>query len=147
MHCRIVGSALVIACLVLLGCGRSGPTLVKAGGRVTWHDQPVAQAIVSVMAPGRPGVGRTDDDGRFTLSSFESEDGVSPGTYKVTIIPHSLPLGAAAVAAELNAGGAHPTEKAPGETFPSRYWDMETSGLEAKIEAGGKNDFEFKLTD
>src|SRR5690606_8125533 len=62
---------------ILLGCGSPGtaPT-VPVEGTLLHNGKPATAArIVFTPASGRPAVGNTDEQGRFTLSTFAPDDG------------------------------------------------------------------------
>jgi hypothetical protein len=61
---------------------------VPVSGYVTLDGKPLAGAAVQfhpASSGGRPAVGRTDEEGHFSLTTIKPEDGVLPGTYKVTV--------------------------------------------------------------
>src|SRR5207237_8702223 len=69
----------------LAGCYR-GPALVSARGIVKYKNAPIPGADV-VLVPdgdGQPAIGRTDDQGQFTLNT-NGRKGALVGTYKVSI--------------------------------------------------------------
>ena len=67
-----------------LGCG-SG--LGQVSGTVSQGGRPLADAWVEFhpASGGRPGVGRTDGSGGYTLEYPSSIGGAAPGSYKVKI--------------------------------------------------------------
>jgi hypothetical protein len=81
---------LLTACVA--GCGgESGPLPVHpVSGQVTFNGKPLAGAQV-VFVPTHPEkvsvrpTGRTDQDGRFELTSFVARDGAPEGTYAVIV--------------------------------------------------------------
>ncbi len=83
-----VGGLLLLAS----GCGgTSGPELANVTGTVTLDDKPLADAAV-VFAPEaqgdeqvRPALGRTDQNGKYSLGYSSSRSGARPGKYKVSI--------------------------------------------------------------
>ena len=79
---------ILAATLFATGTGCGGH-LVKVQGTVTLDGQPLEGATVMfipVDGVGKPGVGATDQDGVFELSSSNKpQDGVAPGDYKVVI--------------------------------------------------------------
>ena len=80
---------LLIAAL-FVGCSgqEEGPRTVPAKGVITLDGEPVnGAAIVFVTTDGSyPASGQSDEDGRFSLNSFEYKDGAVPGTYMVSIV-------------------------------------------------------------
>lgn len=72
--------------VVAAGCGGGRPGLVPVSGVVTIDGQPVTAGQVSLMPKGkRSAIGRLDEKGRFTLSSYELGDGAPIGTHLVTV--------------------------------------------------------------
>ena len=84
-------AACVLAGCLVLGCSR-GPSLVPVSGTVTVDGKPL-QAGAVLVAPmgGRAAGGRIGADGRFTLSTWQPEDGVVAGSHRVEVIA-SKPL-------------------------------------------------------
>jgi hypothetical protein len=70
---------------VLAGCGR-GPKLIKAGGIVKYKNAviPGADLVFVPDGDGPTAIGKTDDQGRFTLNTG-GQPGAMVGAYKVAI--------------------------------------------------------------
>jgi len=119
----------------LVGCGQS--ETVEVTGTVTLNGQPADQAEVMFNPKaGRLATGVTDSSGKFKLSTAKPDDGALPGEYVVTLgeyyppdKPPALPRG----------GGQLPSR------FPQQYGDPARSPLTAKVERGGKNEFQFDV--
>ena len=79
--------------LLLAGCGPGGVETIRVEGQLTYEggEFPVAGVIyllpTSVPAglPMRPASGTFEADGRFTVTSFRSGDGLVPGTYTARV--------------------------------------------------------------
>src|SRR6266481_2084761 len=77
-------------CAVILttaGCGGlSKPIKVK--GIVTLDGKPLPGATVTFtpLAEGHVASGRTDQDGSFRLTTFQTDDGALAGSYKVVVV-------------------------------------------------------------
>jgi hypothetical protein len=142
MRPATIGSCLATLLLTLLGCGNPGisPTF-EVTGKVTYKGQPV-DGVKVVFTPdsGRPATGTTDSEGRFTLSTYKTDDGAVPGTHKVAIVPVSA--GEAPPMPDTPEAERASPPKAP---FPSRYCNPESSGLTATVESDGQNDFTFDM--
>jgi hypothetical protein len=84
---RWLETALVAGLVLLLaGCGR-GVTLVPVAGVVKVDGKPLQGGAITVApADGRPASAVIGPDGRFTLSTFEPGDGVTPGRHQVTVV-------------------------------------------------------------
>ncbi|WP_417381336.1 carboxypeptidase-like regulatory domain-containing protein [Gimesia sp.] len=73
------------------GCGGGGgedlPETVAVSGVVTYQGKPVTDAsIMFYPLQGRkPATGRSDTTGKFTLRTFEKDDGALPGEHQVTV--------------------------------------------------------------
>lgn len=79
----------------LSGCGSGRPKLVKVSGQVFVDGQPLAAGVpgfIQVVPEGtRPATGNIDPQtGRFSLTTFEPDDGCVPGTHKVAIILRAM---------------------------------------------------------
>lgn len=145
--------ALVSLGMVALGgCGKSGdpnrPKTVKAGGVVLYNGQPVEGATVTLMpmdSGPRGAVGTTNAQGRFSLTSFDPNDGAVPGKYYVGIskvVLESAPAGQSGPGGEQD-----PEAKVAKDLLPLKYKVPQQSGLTAEITASGPNDLKFELTD
>jgi hypothetical protein len=90
------GPWLVIAVLLLgtVGCSGGGEHgVAPAGGTVTLDGQPVPELVVTFTPqattggsnPGKSATGRTDAEGKFTLSTYTMGDGAIVGNHQVTV--------------------------------------------------------------
>ncbi len=84
-RCRLRGSAhILIASMIVLavpGCGKH--ELLDLTATVYLDGQPLEGACVTLV---RPGSGTTDSEGIATFTTFVSDDGVLPGSYKAIVI-------------------------------------------------------------
>jgi hypothetical protein len=166
---ELVAATAVVA--MITGCSGGGSSdTVKVTGVIKYNGAAVAGAAVSFSptGSGNAAAGRTDKEGKFTLTTFESEDGALPGDYTVTVSKAPVEQtstvqvtaedpGAAYAAAEARGAdlsgsgevrpGAVAADTAPQDLLPVKYKKVETSGLSAKVEKGKENHFEFDLTD
>ena len=78
---------LLIVCLIFIApsCDR-GPRLVPADGTVKYKNEviPGADVVFVPDGDGQPAIGRTDEQGRFTLLT-SGRPGAMTGAYKVSI--------------------------------------------------------------
>ena len=119
-----------------IGCGGgSEKGLVPVSGVVTldggpWPKEgqiifsPVAQSA-SNSAEFRPGVGKFGTDGNFSVTSYQENDGLYPGTYKVAVACWAEPPG-------MDANGRMVGKNA----VPEKYQQGDTSGLTFEVKPG-----------
>lgn len=133
-----VGILFVVALVV--GCSQAGsaPTS-KVTGTITHKGTPLAGVSVTFTPDeGRPGTGTTDAQGRYSITTFQLNDGAVPGRHRVTVAP----------------GGETPMPQSPQEAaqgpaapFASKYMQLDKTDLTAQVESGKSNQFDFDLTD
>src|SRR5687767_3415954 len=77
------GAGLLLVAIASAGCG-GGPKFVKAGGTVKYKDKPIPGADIIMMsdASSSPSLARTDDQGRFTVTT-DGKPGALVGSYRV----------------------------------------------------------------
>jgi len=150
---RCIPAVFLVVLAAILGCGRTGsdgPKTVKAGGKVTLDGAAVGGADVSFSPAakgGRAAIGKTDAQGRFTLAIAGGSGGVVPGDYRVGISKEKTEGAMTPEQAQehfAKTGQGPPPAKVTNE-LPDKYKDPANSGLTAKVEAGGTNDFPFDL--
>ena len=88
-------AAFVCLASLSVGCGGDELDTVPISGIVTCQGKPVPNAQVMFNPQeipgqdpsdlGRPAIGLTDEQGRFTLSTYGSEDGVIAGRHAVSV--------------------------------------------------------------
>jgi hypothetical protein len=159
MSRRILPAVAVLAVcglgLLPAGCGsrKDRPVLARVSGTVTYNGKPLPKATV-VFYPEQQGIrsamGATDEQGGFTLWTYDPGDGAPVGKHKVTVTLRGPPE-----KAEL-----HPSVKGKGfgeayydqvaatgkPLIPEKYFTTQTSGLIADVQAGRQNTFDFALT-
>ena len=125
----------LLVAIGVVGCGPSRPATTRVTGTVTMNGQPVADADINfIPAAGRPASGRTDADGRFSLTTFVPGDGVQPGEHVVTVIKQVAKEGTTADIYQEHV-----------DLLPPQYGSLQTSPLRATVEAGGSHDLTFDL--
>src|SRR5690606_36287931 len=108
-----------------------------------YKGQPVEGATVVFNSPtaNRGAYGGTDAKGRFSLTTFERDDGAVAGPQQVRITKTEV----------VQPRPADPEAPLPParetSSLPSKYADFQTSRLTAEVKPSGDNHFEFKLTD
>ena len=123
-----------------VGCGP--PQMGPVSGLVTFRGKPVPMAVVCFQPERRPmGVGVTDNDGRYRLSSKARFDGAFGGRHAVTIRPWQLAVGQE----PLDPAYTPPPEDR--SDIPEKYRLPYTSPLSAEVVAGRDNTVDFELVD
>lgn len=158
MASRVLFCLLLALCTLLLpGCsgGDDHPATFPVSGTVTFKGQPVVGAQVSFMGQGvsRAATGTTDDQGKYQLTTFKTNDGAVVGKHVVTISKAATTGGGGDMSAEepSAAYGAAMTAAATGGQaaddggIPARYGMPTTSKLEAPVTEAGPNEFDFDL--
>jgi len=138
-RCGLISTPSWVLVLLLLasvaGCGPARPATTRVSGLVSFKGAPVAEAYVNfIPADGRPASGRTDAEGRFSLSTFVPGDGVLPGEHVVTVSKQ--------VASKSNPDDIYQNYV---DLLPPQYGSLRTSPLRATVEAGGSHDLTFDL--
>jgi hypothetical protein len=112
--CLILGTGVI----ALVGCWDSRPQRVPVSGVVTIDGQPLTRGNIKfVPEGGRPSAGKIGQDGRFTLTCYDGNDGAIPGTHRVQVAANRV------------------ISDSKIEWFaPPDYADFRTSGLEYQIE-------------
>ena len=123
-----VSTVLVIFSLTLtVGCEGSvdRPKTIPVFGKVTWNGEPLpmgrVQFVPSDSKKCRPAVGDIDKEGNYQLMTFQPDDGVMPGSYKIFV--------------DAKKEGDPNNLKTKGgiPILPRKYYDANNSGLTASI--------------
>ena len=126
--------------LLAAAVGCSPPLMGPVSGRVTFQGKPVPMAVVRFQPASRPmGVGVTDNDGRFRLSSKKPFDGAYGGRHVVSIYPWQLAVGQEPLDPAYT---PLPENRAD---IPEKYRAPHTSPLSADVVAGRDNTIDFDL--
>ena len=76
----------VLSVMVLPGCGDGRPERVPVSGQVLIDGEPLGVGFIRLVPENaRPASARIGPDGRFTLGTFEQDDGAVPGTHPVVV--------------------------------------------------------------
>lgn len=153
-----------ILCIPLLGVAIAGcgggvksqrAKVYKVTGTVKYVGSPLIGAIVT-FAPleNQPAaVGRTNDAGEFTLTTYSGGDGAAAGQYKILVMlqvnpdqtpasaSHSMDPSWVPPATSHSAGSA----KTGGSVLPAKYSDLSQTPLAAKVDPNGANQFPLDL--
>ena len=126
---RLLPTACCVILLLLLGCSQKGPQVVPAEGIITFGGGPWPKAgasffVVDSPSPGlpsRPAMGEFDTNGKLTVTTFKTGDGLLPGKYKIGV-----------ECWETAPAMGSPT---PARSYiPDRYRSANTSGLMVTVE-------------
>ena len=122
----LVGAALMIA---FAGCGDGRPPRVPVSGSVLIDGQPLTRGNIKfVPEGGRPSAGSIGEDGKFTLTCYDGNDGAIPGMHRVQVASNRI------------------ISDSKIEWFaPRSYADFRTSGIEVQIQEP-TNDLKIELT-
>ena len=128
---------------VMVGCGHRemGPV----SGTLRYKGTPVPDAVVKFTAQSRPtAIGRTDAEGRYTLTTFPKGDGAYGGSHTIVVIPWmeswiELPDDAQT--------GRKPPPVVPRTDIPDRCRQLSESPLKADVVAGKQNVINLELLD
>lgn len=135
-------SFLILINLIITGCSGDDRGLAPVSGTVLFNGKPLPNAGV-IFTPDedniRVGVGSTDKDGKYRLTSFQINDGAKIGKHTVTIRAYEIPDGPPKAADDItNVRGKMLT--------PFKYARPESSGLTAEV-ARKNNVIDFQLVE
>ncbi len=128
---------------LVVGCSRnledkwskSRPPVFKTTGTVTWNGAPAAGAVVTLHSDSHnlAASGKTDDMGKFALTTWRQGDGAVAGSHKVTISTWIVT--------------GYDGEGTPIETpvMPAKYENPDTSKLTAEVKDRGLNVLSFDV--
>lgn len=120
------------------GCGGNDdlPETASTEGTVSWQGEPVSGATVAFSHKdgGKIASAKTDDNGHYELTTFESFDGAMVGHHSVTIVKR-VPMPPPHISV--------PDAGKP--LIPPKYFAAQTSGLTADVKAGESNVYDFEL--
>lgn len=134
--CRLAIAFAALALVGVTGCGNPGMT--KVSGTVTWRGTPVPDAVVQFVPTSKPGAGgRTDAEGRFSLTTLKPGDGAYVGQCRVTITPYVEWVGP---------DNPRPLSR-PRPDIPERYRTPDKTPLTAEVVGGKRNEFSFELAE
>jgi len=133
---RTTAIPLLLVCLALglTGCGGPDedlPQTVSVSGVVTFDGEKLTEGTVMFHpqgGKGHPATGEIGENGIYTLSTFEAEDGAVAGNHIVTV--------------QIFPKGANPgfEDQAPGYVpIPKKYTSPDTSDLLVSVNEGANN--------
>lgn len=117
------GLALCLAVLLgwlgamVVGCGDGRPKRVAVSGQVLIDGKPLPGGNIKFVPYGaRPSMGTIGEQGHFTLTCFDGEDGAIPGKHRIEIVSNEVL-----------------SQTAIRWYSPKKYADFLTSGLEVDV--------------
>ena len=124
--------------VIASGCGDGREKQVSVTGTVFYQGEPIEGARVTFHRVGaRPASGVTDTEGRFTLRTYDPDDGAVIGV-------HAVAIGKTDRNPKYDLTNP---EKMFVDLLPLQYAQPHTSELTADVTADGENNFRFDLTD
>ena len=160
-----------IVSTISLGCGGSGDVPVaRTSGVVTYQGKPVVDADIIFVPDGvsRTANGRTNDNGEFSMTTFNTGDGAIIALNTILVVKEATQATSAAadmskIGTDEEGGKKAMAEyqkkmlstpmnaKAKKESgpalIPRKYSDLKTTGLKFFVVAGEKNHFKIELKD
>lgn len=137
---------LLFVCLVMLnlsGCGDGRPARATVTGTVSYNGKPlnIGSLVFIPIGGGPPAQGKVNREGTYEMGTYEEDDGVIPGDYKVMITALTSSGGSGLPEDTVSAN------EAPVSVIPEWYGDLEKSGLQVTVKAEEENKIDFPLTD
>ena len=141
----------VAVLLALAGCSSDDstgqrPKVVPVSGRVLANGQPLTGAHVTFTntQANRSAFAKTDEEGRFSLTTFRPNDGAIPGKQQISVSKLESIEAADAGVDRTTTPNAAPTP-ARRWLIPRHYGDIRTSGLSAEVPEEGISDLILEL--
>jgi hypothetical protein len=149
--------------ITVFGCGgESLPKRVPVSGSVTYKGKAVEGATVGFLGEGAPRIasGVTDKDGKFTLTTYEPNDGAIPGKHTVTVTKteqgsdlmettdrnaNADPEAAGDAYAKSMARAAKDPKQGAKDLLPAVYSSPNTSPLRETVNETGPNEISIQL--
>lgn len=141
----VIVTLIALLCpVVLIGCGTGEvkPPTFSVSGKVTYKNQPVADATVVLTAqtPGGQGaVGNTDSEGNYEVGTFGKSDGAVAGKYLVKVFKYEMtaepPSDGDVMSREEEEeaySGVDEVEES-GNLLPKKYENASTSGFSVEV--------------
>lgn len=138
------------------GAGSDRPRLAQVSGIVTLDGEPVEGASVNFLpvAGGRLATGTTDATGRYTLTTFDKDDGAAVGEHYIGVVKmggdgvHQLaqaevPADEKGLLPDLSAQGVEQPEIE--YIVPERYGNPKESQLQLTVPTGGAENLNIAL--
>jgi len=133
----------ITALPILASCGSSNSELTPVTGKVEYKGKALTAATVRFIPMGQTtgfgGEGRTDAEGKYTITYARGGSGLPPGQYKVVVSKRLNPDGSEPPADE------EPIESQARETLPAQYSSEDSTQITKTVPPdGGTIDIELK---
>lgn len=139
--CSLLQVLVVCGCFALGAAGCRGSRTSPVNGVVLLDGKPLADASVQFISEsdGRTATGQTDQEGKFSMSTYEPRDGVLPGSYKVVVSP---PMGTPdpakySTAEDAMTGASKAAKKSTAPEFPQKYTRADQTPLKQEVPVTG----------
>lgn len=132
--------ALLAVAALVAGCGDGRLKVYPVTGQVLYNGEPLPGVDVAfhptdpVNDAGYPPHATTDDQGKFTLTTYLKDDGAPAGEYRVAV----------AFAVQSSEDGSDQTKRVAFQV-PQKYLRKDSSGLTATIQPGSNAPDPLKL--
>ena len=158
--------ACVYGLLVIAGCGGDSGRIstYPVTGTVTGNGKPIVGAQITFHPEDeegtRPAFGVTNQDGEFSLTTYDDGDGAIAGQYTVSIEKQAIrkeidvenltpggpqQVGGGDMYAKMMVGNRTEKSTVKSDDIPQKFRSPETSGLKRTVEPSGGNEFNFKV--
>lgn len=140
-------------CYLFSGCGsaedqweQGRPKVVPATVTVLFNGEPLegASVFLSLQNGSSGATAETDKQGKGSLTTFKTGDGVIPGNHLVKI--NKVHVETTVGTEKLPDSDDYPVTIKRTELLPEKYGDYKTSGLTVTATQEGPNEFVFELT-
>ena len=152
---RLLASGLVFALTVgfMVGCGgtENPYPVYKTTGVIMHNNKPLGYATVIFYPEDetmQAAHAMTEEDGSFTLTTFDEGDGAGAGNYKVTVERMEgadEPFEPTPIDQDESEAFSEEGARIPKSVIPTDYGDPEQTSLEAQVTADGDNEFSFTI--
>ncbi len=154
--------ACALLCVALVGCGKGGSArkaVYPVTGKVEMAGGPLSGATVAFgPKEGQPvAIGRTNDEGTYSLMTYEPNDGAAKGEFVVTVMKvtdggadggveevDGVPHGAEYEKAKQHGAGGAKSGADSGNLVPAKYGDSKNSPLKFTVEEG-PNEYNIEI--
>lgn len=155
MQQTLLSFSLSVVLISACGCSKesTNPETVPAAGVVTLNGDPIAGAQIAFMSAdgeSRGGYATSSEDGSFSASTFQANDGVLPGKYNVTVMKY--PAEDTATGVDMESDEYTGDEVAEAEEIknllPAKYAEKSTTEFAFEFELGqSRTDLKLDLVE